>query len=118
MRDDETDDVGRVTSRANGIVRGLRAAGIRVRVVTKERVSEIICDTALAKSDSVSVADAGYMSGLERKIVVLLPFRRQGVDDAVSDDYLEARARLYAMSRCSSQLVVVRMPETVTEVMS
>ena len=67
-------------------------------------------DTAVAQTDQVTVAHFSNVSGLERKVVVWLPGRWLGVDDSYSDELIESYDRLYALSRCTTQLIVVEVP--------
>nr|KAG5692147.1 hypothetical protein BaRGS_020695 [Batillaria attramentaria] len=117
LHDEVKDDRGQVTSQASGFVLGLRASGIPVAVVTflkggqdVEDWKRVVTDVALAESDVVTVADCGVVLGLERKLVVCLPGRRMGYDDKRSDRQVRQRERLTAMSRCSTQLVVISLP--------
>lgn len=74
-----------------GIVKGLQEAKIPVRVMKDEDIE----DMATARSDVVWVAGGHRVRGVERKVIVCL----QDEDD--SD------VRLHAMSRCTSQLVII-----------
>lgn len=76
-----------------GIVTGLRSANVPVRVMTEDDID----DVASAASDVVWVADRDFVRGLERKIIVCLDIF--GLDDLL--------VRLHALSRCTSQLVIV-----------
>ena len=112
VHDDVKNDDGRVTSPASGIVLGLRASALPVCVL--EDVQHIVptwegevADTAVAQTDRVTVAYHGAVSGLERKVVVWLRGRRKGHDDDDSDQMVEARERLYVVSRCTTHLIVV-----------
>ena len=77
-----------------GVVRGLRQEKIPVKVVARRDDDDAIRDVALAESNCVTVTDCHTVSGLERRVVVGL-----GEVDV---------NRLYAMSRCSAQLIWVR----------
>ncbi|XP_025087014.1 uncharacterized protein LOC112559807 [Pomacea canaliculata] len=79
-------------SENSGTVKGLKEAGIPVRVMKDEDIE----DVATARSDVVWVTRGHYVRGLERKVVVCL------VDVDVNAD-----VRLHFMSRCTSQLVIV-----------
>ncbi|XP_025113394.1 uncharacterized protein LOC112575632 [Pomacea canaliculata] len=81
--DDVSDD--------SGVVKGLKEAGIPVRVMTDDDIE----DVATARSDVVWVARGHRVCGLERKVVVCV------VD--VNDIY----DRLHFMSRCTSQLMII-----------
>ena len=101
---------------ASGVVRGLRQADLPVCVlgvhdwindINWEKNAE---DTAVAQTDQVTVAHFSNVSGLERKVVVWLPGRWSGVDDSYSDELIVSYDRLYALSRCTTQLIVVEVP--------
>ena len=117
LQDDVRDDAGNVTSEASGIVQGLRAARKPVCVLEKiERARDRaewkkrMDDVAVARTDQVMVTGYRAVGGLERRVVVWLPGRHQRFDAGDSDEEIEARDRLYAVSRCTSQLVVVDVP--------
>lgn len=110
LRDDVKDKTRHVTSPANGVVRGLRAAGVPVRVIRKGHESSDVCDTAVTQSNVVTVTYYGTVSGLERKVVVCLPGRNPGYDGDFTYEEIDVFQRLQAMSRCTAQLVVVNVP--------
>lgn len=112
LRDDILDEVENQVSCANGVVRGLRAAGVPVRVIRRGHESRDVHDTAVAQSDVVTVASYGDLQGLERKVVVWLPDRIPCVDEKKSDDIIDGWGMLYAMSRCTAQLVIVAGPHS------
>jgi len=106
-----------VTSPASAVVRGLRDAGLPVWVVGSDdwhrdvaRWQKEAVDAAVAGTDRVTVSHFGPVSGLERKVVVWLPGRWSGVDNSYSDELIESYDRLYALSRCTTQLIVVEIP--------
>lgn len=105
--DDSFDEAGNKTSPANGVVCGLRDAGIPVHVIRTGHESIDADDAAEKVSNKVTVSYYGVTYGLERKVVVWLPHRIPGKDDNKPDSDLEHRGRFHAMSRCTSQLVVV-----------
>ena len=122
-RSSELHDVDETSSNtstaASGIVQGLREAGLPVCVLedidcvtanNRARWERDVTNTALALTDSVTVAYHGAVSGLERKVVVWLRGRRLWHDDGASDGMVEARERLYVVSRCTTQLIVVDLP--------
>ncbi|KAK7480058.1 hypothetical protein BaRGS_00028695 [Batillaria attramentaria] len=118
LHDEVTDETGHVTSPASGVVRGLREADIPVcvmgSVVTIDdevKWRRNADDIAVAKSDRVIVGDYRAVVGLERKIVVYLPGRWQGVDDQRNEEAIDAMDRVFAMSRCTAQLIVVEVPD-------
>ncbi|KAK7094229.1 hypothetical protein V1264_007878 [Littorina saxatilis] len=118
LQDDVTDDAGSVTSAASGVVRGLRGEGFPVcvlgkqdRVRDRERWDRDVADTGTAKTDWIVAARWRYMIGLERRVVVWLPGRVKGVDEGRSDEEIEANDRVHAVSRCTTQLVIVEMPK-------
>ena len=105
------DDAGSVTSAASGVVQGLRAAGIPVCVLKwKDREDDRagwegrLADVAVARTDWVTVADWESVQGLERRVLVWLA----GALDKGWDVY--HFDRLHALSRCTTQLVVVALP--------
>ncbi|XP_025101143.1 uncharacterized protein LOC112568188 [Pomacea canaliculata] len=73
----------------SGMMKGLKEASIPVRVMKDNDIE----DVATARSDVVWVMDGQRVCSLERKVVVCV------------EDY--GTARLYSMSRCTSQLVIV-----------
>ncbi|XP_025098256.1 uncharacterized protein LOC112566336 [Pomacea canaliculata] len=103
------------SGKVNGLVRGLRDAGIPVRVV-RDRSRGVegwdcdVRDTSVARTDMVTVSDWGDVVGMERKVVVWLPGRIPGDDDKLSDEHLDRIGRLWAMSRCIVQLILVDIP--------
>nr|KAG5706697.1 hypothetical protein BaRGS_005767 [Batillaria attramentaria] len=102
--DEAKDDVGNVTP-ASGVVRGLREAGVPVRVL-KYGDSKAMRDVAVMEGgDEVVAAYAGTVSGLERPVVVWLQVRRTGTE-TVDEDF----GRLMAISRTTAQLVRVDWP--------
>ena len=48
--------------------------------------------------------------GLERKLVIWLPGWWKGVDDSWSSEAIDAVDRVFSVSRCSAQLVVIETP--------
>nr|KAG5701992.1 hypothetical protein BaRGS_034574 [Batillaria attramentaria] len=114
LREEKTDkDTGQVTSPASEVVRGLRKAGVPVRVVgwMKEdgvaRWEEGVREMAVPAEDRVTVATFAVTHGLERKVVVYLPGRWGVTDEGRSADYIEAEDRVYLASRCTTQLVML-----------
>lgn len=93
-RDDEVDSSNNLTSTANGLVRGLRASHVPVRVVRRRSNDNAIRNTALCVSNEVTVTHWDNVRGLERKVVVIADY------DNNWDDVL------HGASRCSSQLVL------------
>ena len=120
LQDDVKDESGNVTSRASGVVRGLRAADLPVGVLAvKDWVLDRagwesrVEDMAVARTDQITVAFSSTMCGLERRVVVVVQVGRDQSGDGVSlynDEQIEATDRLHAMSRCTTQLVLVAMP--------
>ncbi|KAK7093328.1 hypothetical protein V1264_007103 [Littorina saxatilis] len=110
LRDKAEDPIGRLRSQASDFVRGLRNAGLPVCVRRFRNCSrEEMKDTALAITDQITVAQPLAVSGLERKMVVWLRRPAEGEWDD-STCYLDAKDRLFAVSRSSTQLVVVDAP--------
>lgn len=90
------DSSGRLTQNAIDFVRGLRERHVPLRVVEDDE--DAIRDMALGTSDLVIVTDWSYVQGLERKVVIV---ENRNMSD-----------RLYFMSRCSSQLVLIDLTES------
>ena len=80
------------------------------RVVDRAGWESRVADVAVSRTDRVTVSECECVQGLERRVVVWLPGRHQRFDTGDSDEEIEARDRLYAVSRCTSQLVVVDVP--------
>lgn len=78
------------------VLKALSNASIPVRVLREQNIQ----DVATAGSNVVWAAKQQLVRGLERKVVVCL------VNDT-DEKNPHAFTRLFAMSRCSSQLVVV-----------
>ena len=104
-------------STTSGFVRGLRDAGLPVGVLGVDdwRRNRTQCkkdaeDIAVARLDQVTVAHFSVVPGLERKVVVWLPGRWQGVDDNYNDELIDSYDRLHGWSRATTQLVVVEVP--------
>lgn len=118
--DDVKDEQGLVTSPACGLVRGLREAGVPVNVLSvdidkasdKLEIERRMTDIALAKTDQVNVVRINVVHGLERRVVVWLVGRATGFDDSHSDEYVDARDRLFIVSRCTTQLIVVGLEKS------
>ena len=119
LRDDVTDVAGRVTSQASGFVRGLRDEGVPVLVlertdrvgggdgvggsvgggsVDRARWESRVADVAVSRTDWVTVADWRCVQGLERRVVVWLADR-----ESMASFYY----RLFGLSSCTTQLIVV-----------
>lgn len=81
----------------SGLVQGLRERDIPVRVLELFSPNNDIYDMALSTSDQVVVAHWRLVCGLERKVVVIAG-SWGGLD------------RLFAASRCTSQLVWIDAP--------
>ncbi|KAK7093785.1 uncharacterized protein [Littorina saxatilis] len=117
LHDDIRDDEGNVTSPASGVVQGLRAAGVPVCVLGEEdrrldiaRYNRGLPIMALARVDQITVAYSEAVYGLERKVVVWLPGRIRSLEEGLSIQLVEGSDRLATVSRCSTQLIVVRVP--------
>lgn len=116
LQDEVKDDAGNVTTPASGLVRGLRDEGVPVCVLGwtdwardgKKWLKQMF-DTVQAQTNQVTVADWGAVRGLERRVVVWLPGRDKGDEDQ-TDEAVDAQDRLFAVSRCTTQLVVVDVP--------
>ncbi|XP_070203703.1 uncharacterized protein [Littorina saxatilis] len=122
LHDDVTDEAGRVTSPASGVVQGLKDAGVPVSVLGYQdwlhnmaRWEGAVQDVAVAATDTVTVARYSYVSGLERRVVAVLQDRDQDDDDrGMTDEEIDLRDRLSAVSRCTTQLIMVRTPPVTT----
>ncbi|XP_070203156.1 uncharacterized protein [Littorina saxatilis] len=122
LHDDVTDEAGRVTSPASGVVQGLKDAGVPVSVLGRQdwlhnraRWEGAVQDVAVAATDTVTVAWYGDVPGLERRVVAVLQDRHQGDDDVgLTDEVTEHVDRLDAVSRCTTQLIMVRTPPVTT----
>lgn len=116
--DDVKDAAGNVISPGHGVVRGLRESGVPVCVVTHndDRLfDKHVSHTAVAKRDEVTVAYYGFVSSLERKVVIYLPHRNPISDDRRTRQQIEASGRLHALSRCTSQIILVEVPDFLME---
>ena len=110
----------------SGVVQGLRAAGLRVCVLSnmalrarkeaegeaqgRKSVLQDVRDVALCRTDRVTVAEWNLVRGLERRLVVTLPGFREG-DEGYSPELRDFNDRLEAASRCTTQLIRVEMDE-------
>ncbi|XP_070184515.1 uncharacterized protein [Littorina saxatilis] len=123
LHDDVTDEAGRVTSPASGVVQGLKDAGVPVSVLgyqdwlhNRARWERAVQDVAVAATDTVTVAVYGYVLGLERRVVAVLQDRHRYYDDdeGLTDEQTDLTDRLEAVSRCTTQLITVRTPPVTT----
>ncbi|KAK7098194.1 uncharacterized protein [Littorina saxatilis] len=122
LHNDVTDEAGRVTSPASGVVQGLKDSGVPVSVLgaqdrlhNRARWERAVQDVAVAATDTVTVADYGYVRGLERRVVAVLQGRLQYDDDkGLTDEVTDLVDRLNAVSRCTTQLITVRTPPVTT----
>ncbi|KAK7451824.1 hypothetical protein BaRGS_00031386 [Batillaria attramentaria] len=99
--DEETDQDGVVTSAASGLLAGLRGEDIPFKVVSRGDSAALREVAEGSPDDAVVVADADSVRGLERKVVIWVPYDK-GVGSGEMDF-----ARLDAMSRATAQLVVI-----------
>ena len=116
LQDEVVDEAGKVTSEACGVVRGMRQENVPVRVLgwndwgrRGQEWTVQLAHTVMARTDEVTVADGGVVRGLERRVVVWLPGRDKG-DEVETDEAVDAQDRLFAVSRCTTQLLVVDVP--------
>ena len=116
LQDEVVDEAGKVTSEACGVVRGMRQENVPVRVLgwndwgrRGQEWTVQLAHTVMARTDEVTVADWGVVRGLERRVVVWLPGRDKG-DEVETDEAVDAQDRLFAVSRCTTQLLVVDVP--------
>ncbi|KAK7106667.1 uncharacterized protein [Littorina saxatilis] len=121
LQDDVTDGAGRVTSPASGVVQGLKDAGVPVSVLgyqdflhNRARWERAVQDVAVAATDTVTVAWYHYVPGLERRVVAVLQARDQRDDVGRTDEETDHHDRLNAVSRCTTQLIMVRTPPVTT----
>ncbi|XP_070207914.1 uncharacterized protein [Littorina saxatilis] len=121
LQDDIEDDAGQVTSRASGVVRGLRDEGLPVCVLgyqdlrhDRARWERDVHDVAVAATDRVTVTRYDWVQGLERRVVVMLPGWIKETDEGRSDEVIDLTDRLYAASRCTTQLIMVDVPPVTT----
>ncbi|XP_070202814.1 uncharacterized protein [Littorina saxatilis] len=123
LHDDVTNEAGKVTSPASGVVQGLKDAGVPVSVLGGQdfphnwaRWEGAVQDVAVAATDTVTVAVYHFMSGLERRVVAVLQGSRGKRDDDAgrTDERIDAIDRLNAVSRCTTQLIMVSTPPALT----
>ncbi|XP_070207999.1 uncharacterized protein [Littorina saxatilis] len=121
LQDDIKDAAGQVTSRASGVVRGLGDEGLPVCVLGEQdwrhnraRVERDVHDVAVAATDRVTVTHYDYVQGLERRVVVMVPGWDKETDEGRSDEMIDLRDRLFAVSRCTTQLIMVDVPPVTT----
>ncbi|XP_070210200.1 uncharacterized protein [Littorina saxatilis] len=118
LHDDAKDDAGNVTSPASGVVRGLRDAGVPVCVLAQQDAQQNkaqrkkdVESVALAKEDEVTVTHYGDVQGLERRVVVVLQGKTNVADKHRRKNDIEVVDILDAVSRCTTQLIVVKKEE-------
>ena len=106
LQDEVRYDAGHVTSPATGVVRALRHSQMPVCVLERRDRAGVVAewesrvaDVAVARTDEVTVAHWESVQGLERRVVVWL-------SDLTQDDI----PRLHALSRCTTQLIIVDTP--------
>ncbi|XP_070203668.1 uncharacterized protein [Littorina saxatilis] len=122
LHDDVTDEAGRVTSPASGVVQGLKDAGVPVSVLGLQdwrhnwaRWERAVQDVVVAATDTVTVARYDWVKGLERRVVAVVQGRHQDDDDVGrTDEQTDHNDRLNAVSRCTTQLITVRTPPVTT----
>ncbi|XP_070183023.1 uncharacterized protein [Littorina saxatilis] len=121
LHDDIKNNAGQVTSRASDLVRGLRDEGLPVCVLGQQdwrhntaRWERDVHDVAVAATDRVTVTRYNYVQGLERRVVVVLPGWDKETDEGLSDELIDLQDRLFAASRCSTQLIMVDVPPVTT----
>ncbi|KAK7095128.1 uncharacterized protein [Littorina saxatilis] len=95
---DEKKDVTKPTS---GLVQALRDEGIPVTVLASNDDEGIKDVATMTGPDEVVAADSIIINGLERKIVIFVQHKGQSHE---AEDW----GKLWAMSRCTSQLVWLR----------
>nr|KAG5688054.1 hypothetical protein BaRGS_017808 [Batillaria attramentaria] len=102
-------DTENPSSQGSDFVQALRSAGIPVCVFgKKEEDTDTLVkrsgDVAVARDDVTMVTHYDAVTGLERKLVVYLQGRVQGSLAEIID-------RACAMGRCTTQLVMVELPQ-------
>nr|KAG5688051.1 hypothetical protein BaRGS_017805 [Batillaria attramentaria] len=102
-------DTENPSSQGSDFVQALRSAGIPVCVFGKkeEDIDSFVKrsgDVAVARDDVTMVTHYDAVTGLERKLVVYLQGRVQG-------SLAEFIDRVCAMARCTTQLVMVELPQ-------
>ena len=110
LDDAETGDAaGRETRAASGFLQGVRRTGVPVTVRGGLLDLEASRDTALkAGPDEVVAAGFGRVAGLEWKVVVVLQSGTPPPGSRPDTEELAAAAGVWAMSRATAQLVIVR----------
>ncbi|XP_076453494.1 uncharacterized protein LOC143288753 [Babylonia areolata] len=96
-----------------GLVQGLRDHGLPVTVLGRRNPTAVERVARMEGDDEVVVAEQSDVYGLERRVVVWLQTARalpEGGGPQRRQDRTERWGRLYAMSRCSGQLVCVMWP--------
>lgn len=116
LHDDHVEDEnGQLKSHANRLTVGLRDAGIPVHVVRDYRDYGIaiweadLKKAVLRKDDKVTLAEWNDVLGLERKVVVYVPGRKDDLDKQFSNEKLETWGKAISMTRCISQLIIVQL---------
>ena len=109
LDDAETGDAaGRETRAASGFLQGVRRTGVPV-TVRGEYNLEARRDLALkAGPDEVVATSCGSVAGLEWKVVVVLQSGTPPPGSRPDTEELAAAAGVWAMSRATAQLVIVR----------
>ncbi|KAL8619082.1 hypothetical protein ACOMHN_019354 [Nucella lapillus] len=116
LHDDVTDDAGRVSRSASGVVKGLRLAGVPLSVLgmsaplDRARCQGIVKGMGLLSFDRVVLSFSTFLQGLERKVVVWLPGENRRLTDECIIESSEVLDRVHALSRCTTQLIMVDMP--------
>ncbi|XP_070191793.1 uncharacterized protein [Littorina saxatilis] len=100
LHDAKSDASGQVTRPASGVLRGVRGAGIPVTLLQSWDEDGVRDVATMAGPDHVIATNCDDVQGLERKVVVWVG----GLDG------YDAWGRLFAASRCTSQLVLVTPP--------
>ena len=101
------DAAGRETRAASRFLQGVRQTGVPVTWLDP-RDLEARRDMAVkAGPDAVVAANCGNVAGLERRVVVVL---QSGTPPSPGRADAEEWGRVFAMSRATAQLVIVRPP--------
>ena len=95
---------------AQGLVRALRASDVPVRGLTRHDADSELRDAALAVRDQVTVSDYETVAGLERRVVVGVGRGRGETEEGGGGAREIDSSRLFAMSRCTGQLVWIGQP--------
>ena len=106
LRDAVRDAAGRETRAASRFLQGVRDKGVPVTVPDVLDVEAVRDVAVMAGPDAVVATHCSSVTGLERRVVVVL---QSGTPPPGRPD-AEEFGRVFAMSRATAQLVIVRPP--------